>query len=177
MNHANYATSAADAGDLAALCASHFRHEEALLSAALPIVRAVYAAFSERGFAAVPAALGGHQDFAGLIEEMNRRRQCFRDELARRLGIMAADVSLARVLNRLPASLQATVADSAARARRLAEELAATNFRVSVHLRVHLDAYRRILRDLTNSTTSSGRYGPAGKTESHEYRPLIQIHG
>ena len=51
------------------------------------------------------------------------------------------------------------------------------NHRVSICLRIHLDAYQRILRDLTNSRQGSGRYGPTGNAESHDYRSLIQIHG
>ena len=84
---------------------------------------------------------------------------------------------MARALAGLPKAANAAIAADAARVQRLADELAAANYSVSVYLRIHLDAYRRVLRDLTNSAAASGRYGREGKTESHEYRPLIQIHG
>ena len=63
------------------------------------------------------------------------------------------------------------------RVRHLANDVVATNHRLSLHLRIYLDAYQRLLRDLTGTASGSGRYGPHGKAESLEYRPLIQIHG
>jgi hypothetical protein len=177
MNSTHPFQSDTDSHDLTALCAAHLSHEKVLLAAALPVVRAVQVAFSLRRHAALAAALSGHQEVAKLIEEMRLRRQHFREAAARRLGIDPKDTTLARVLAGLPEAARAAIAQGAAQVRRLADELAATNYSVSIFSRIYLDAYRRILRELTNSAASSGRYRPAGGTESLDYRPLIQIHG
>jgi hypothetical protein len=166
-----------DSQELAALCGEHLRQEGALLTAALAIVRGVQVSFSERGIGALIVALTSHHQFAKLIEEMKVRRQRCRAELTRLLDIEPKDATLTRALARLPVAHQASMAEQATRVRAMATELAGLNYRVSVHLRVHIDAYRRILRDLTNTAVSSGRYGPAGKTELQDYRPLIHIRG
>jgi hypothetical protein len=166
-----------DSQDLATLCTDHLRHEETLLAAALPLASAVRKAFTQRGFDAFAAALGRHADFAQLVDEMTVRRLRLREELAGRLGMAPKEITLAGALANLPDTAKAAVAAGAARVRRLAEELATTNYWVSVHLRIHLDAYRCILRDLTNTSTGSGRYGREGTPELLEYRPLLQIHG
>jgi hypothetical protein len=161
--------------ELAALCANHLRDEEALLAAALPLVRAVKNAFGARGFDTFAAALGRHQEFAQMIEKMNVRRMHFRESLGRHLELPSQEVTLSAALARLPD--HSALAADAARVKRLVDELASLNYWVSVHLRIHLKAYRNILRDLTNTRAGSGRYGPGGKAESLEYRPLFQIHG
>jgi hypothetical protein len=48
---------------------------------------------------------------------------------------------------------------------------------LTIHMRIHLEAYQRLLSDLTGSARSSGRYGPAGNAEASDYRPLIQVRG
>jgi hypothetical protein len=166
-----------DRHDLLALCARQLEREEALLAAALPIVRGMQAAFALQSLDAFVAALSGHAAFVKLLEEINTRRQAFRDELGQQLRIAAHKCTLASALAALPANVRPPLVAQAARVRRLADELAALNYRISIHLRIYLDAYRRILRDLTNTSASSGRYGPAGRTEAHDYRPLLQIHG
>jgi hypothetical protein len=70
-----------------------------------------------------------------------------------------------------------SLATELARVRGLAKELTVLNQRVAACLRIHLDAFQRILREVTNSQPSSGRYGPTGNAESHEYRPLLQLQG
>lgn len=164
-------------GELATLCGEHLRHEEALLVAALPLARAVKGAFGARGLEAFTAALTGHDEFARLIKEIGLKRQRFREAVARYLLVTTEEVSLPRALARLPALVRPTITALATRVRCLADELAATNDWIAVHLRVHLSAYRRILRDLTNTSAGSGRYGPAGNAESLEYRPMIHIEG
>jgi hypothetical protein len=177
MNGAHSSQGDPDSHNLAVLCADHVRGEEALLAAALPLVRAVQEALNARGAGALATALAGHQEFSRLIEQMSLRRQRFRETLAGRLKIAPRDVTLARALATMPAASQAAIGAAAARARRLADDLAAANYGISIHLRIHLEAYQRILRDLTSTAAGSGRYGPAGQTESLEYRPLIHIRG
>jgi hypothetical protein len=166
-----------DSCELADLCADYLRCEEGLLAAVLALLRAMQAAFVARGLESLKTALGGHRECAKLIEDVNLRRQHFRDALARRLGLAAQDVTLARVLACLDGPAKTGVADAAARVGRLAEEAVLIHARVRIHVRIHLDAYRRVLRDLTNTAASSGRYGPAGRTESLDYRPLVFVHG
>jgi hypothetical protein len=163
--------------DLATLCADYLRQEEILLAAAQPMVQGVKEAFTLRGHEAFVAALARHQEFAALLARVNVVRSGFREALSRRLRLAPAEVTLTRALQCVPEPDRRALAADAARLRRLADEMAATNYWISVHLRVHLGAYRRILRDLTNTAAGSGRYGRAGKTESLEYRPLILIHG
>ncbi len=173
----NAPTAVAPEVGLAQLCAAHLRHELELLAAALPLVRAVQEGFNLPDFAAFMPALASHGEFARLLHEIEVRRQWFREAAASHVHLPAREVTLTRVLASLPADDQVDLAAEAERLRQLAEEVAGINYRVSVHLRVHLGAYRRILRDLTNTSVGSGRYGPAGKSESLDYRPLIHIHG
>lgn len=91
---------------------------------------------------------------------------------------MAPDaITVPIILGRLPIQDRPALEAEVARVRGLAEELTALNRQVSVFVRIHLDAYQRILRDLTHSRRGSGRYGRTGSAEGHEYRSLIQIHG
>jgi hypothetical protein len=167
----------AQISDLAELCVSHLREEETLLRAAEPLVLAVKDAFSMRAQEAFVAALTRHQEFAGLLSRLHRLRTAFREALSRQMRVRPEQVTLSLALERVPEPAKRALAADAARIRRMADELAKTNYWISVHLRVHLDAYRRLLRDVTDTAAGSGRYGPAGKTESLDYRPLILIRG
>jgi hypothetical protein len=166
-----------DSHDVAALCACQLRAEAIALAAVLPLLRAAREAFGQRDFQSFVGALAGQQQSLKLMEEINLKRQSFRAALARHLGIEPQQTTWAGALSRLPRPIEAEVADQLANVRRLADELAATSFALSIQLRIYLDAYRRLLRDVTNTAASSGRYGSAGMAESHEYRSLIQIHG
>jgi hypothetical protein len=180
-----------DAGnhDVEALCADHLRREESLLASALEVARGMKDAFTGRSTddaetdparsapEALVQALARHTDYAQLLNELSTKREALRQSLAAHLGLDPKLVTLARVVRNLPHQAGSALASELANVRGLAEQLAALNYWLSVHLRVHLDAYRRILRDLTNTSSGSGRYGPAGVAESLEYRPLIQLHG
>jgi hypothetical protein len=159
------------------LCSDHLQHEASVLQSALRLVRAMDTAFRQHSSNLIAPTVNRHAEVAALMEELNRRRAHFRASAARLLKLAPDAVKFSVILNQLSARERPAVATEMARVRVMAEELAAINYRVSIFLRIHLDAYRRILRDLTNSRQGSGRYGPTGSTESHEYRPLIQIHG
>lgn len=163
--------------DLATLCACHLGEEETLLAAVLPILRAVKEGFLQRGFGALETQVQRQQDVSGLIDTMRGRRDRLRAELARRLDVAPDEATLSRVLASLPESIQDSLHAGVERVRRMANELVTLNHWLAVHLRIHLDAYQRLLAELTGAGPGSGRYGPAGKTETHEYPPLIQIHG
>lgn len=158
-------------------CLEHVRQEETLLRAALPIVAGVQEAFDKRGMDAWTAALARHGDLVRMMDELQRRRRLFSETVARDLGLPAHQITLAVVQARLSPDLQAVVAEAVADVRTLAHELAAAIFILSVHVRIHLDAYRRILRDLTQTRADSGRYGPAGRAETLDYRPILQLNG
>jgi hypothetical protein len=163
---------------LTSLCLDHLRQEEALLKAALPVAAGIRDAFSKHNLDAFAAALGGHRQLTRMIDDLQGKRRKFTESAARQLGAPSTEVKLSALQARLPDGPgKIAVADAAGRVRRLAQELAAVNFVVSVHVRVHLDAYRGILRDLTNTKTGSGRYGPAGRAETPDYRPMLQING
>jgi hypothetical protein len=163
--------------ELATLVANYLRQEEALLTAALPIVRALQCAFTQPGKTSVTPQLDRQQEFFKLMGEMHVQRQCFRRDLAQHLQIDPSSVNLEKALAGLPGPVRADYGGAVERVRQLAQDMAAANYEISVHLRIHLGAYRRILRDLTNTSAGSGRYGPAGTTESLDYRPLLTIHG
>jgi hypothetical protein len=160
---------------LADLCLEHLHKEEAMLKTALSIVGAIKNAFGERGLDVFATVLGRHRELTGMIADIQRRRRQFAEAAARQIGVPCEKITMSVALARLPSPARAAVAETASRVRGLAQELAAANFVVSVHVRVHLDAYRRILRDLTNTTAGSGRYCPAGNAEAVEYRPMMQI--
>jgi hypothetical protein len=170
------ATNGLDDQPLARLCADHLHEEETLLRAALDIVTGVEAGLAGRASGAFPSALAVHAQFCQLILEMRARRDRFRQAVAGRLNLPPEKVTITRTLAGLEGPARA-LSDDAARVSGLADALAAATQKVSARLRVYLDCYRRILRDLTNTATSSGRYGPAGRAESLDYRPLLSIHG
>lgn len=163
--------------DLAAFCAAQLRAEESALTVALPLVRAAQAAFAARDLASFVAALAGHEKSLKVMADINGRRRHFRAALARRLGGEARQVTWARAMAELPRETQAGLTEVVSRVRGLVEELAALSYALSIQLRIYLDAYRRLLRDVTNTGAASGRYGRAGIAEAHEYRSLIQIRG
>jgi flagellar biosynthesis/type III secretory pathway chaperone len=162
---------------LRSLCTAHLSHEASVFTPALRVLSAIDAAFRQSAGNAVAPTLSRHAEVAALIEELQRRRTLFRAAAARLLKIAPAAITMPVVLKHLPAQDRSALESKAARVRGMAQELTALNRRVSIFLRIHLDAYQRILRDLTNSRQGSGRYGPTGNAESHEYRPLIQLHG
>ena len=163
--------------DVATLCSVHLGEEERLLAAALPIVCAVQAALAQSTPSVLLEIVRDHRELTQLIDDMVRRRQLLREQIARRFGLAAADVRLSQVVQRMPADLRDPLQSQLTRVRRMANELVATNHRLSLHVRIFLDAYQRLLRDLTATTSGSGRYGPQGKSEMQVYRPLLQIHG
>ena len=163
--------------DIATLCANHLREEKRLLAAALPIVRAVQAALVQSPAALVLEIARDHQELTQLIDDMMRRRQVLREEIACRLNLAAADFSLSQGVRRLPTDSRDALQSQLTRVRQMASELVATNHRLSLHVRIFLDAYQWLLRGLTGTTSGSGRYGPQGKADTPMYRPMLQIHG
>jgi hypothetical protein len=164
-------------GDLAELLAMHLEDEEAVLAAAVPILRALKAALLETREQKLPDLVERHRAVADLLSDVKIRRERFRAQLARRLQCDAETITVSRVLQRLPAGSQDTLGACIARIRDLAEEFVTINRWLTIHLRIHLNAYQRLLCDLTGSARSSGRYGPAGRAEAGNFRPLIQIQG
>jgi hypothetical protein len=163
--------------DVTALCANHLREEEHLLTAALPIVRSVQDVFTRREPIALPELVQKHREIKQRIDDMQQRRQVLREQIAGRCKLAVQEVRLSRVLELLPTDARETLRVQLASLRRMADELTAANHRLSIHLRIYLDAYQSLLRDLTGTTSGSGRYGPRGNTEAPAYRPLIQVHG
>lgn len=161
---------------LRSLCTRQISHEASLLTSALQAVHAMETAFRQRN-PDLAASLRGHEEVARRIAELEERRRDFGLAAARLLGIAPQSVNLLTAVDRLSEPERTPLLAELNRLRASARELAALVGRVSVFLRIHADAYQRILRDLTRSGTSSGRYGPTGNAETHEYRPLLQIHG
>jgi FlgN protein len=134
-------------------------------------------AFRHRNGNDLAATMSRQAEVTAQIAALNRERANFRESAARLLMVAPDAITVPTALRNLPAADRAPLAAEFARIRSMAEELAALVRRISVFLRIHLEAYQRILRDLTSSRTNSGRYGPTGNAESHEYRPLLQLHG
>lgn len=164
-------------GDLAELLTVHLQDEEAVLAAALPSVRAMKAALTQTGADRFPDVAEQHHAILNLLADIKLRRQRFREMLARRLQCPAETLTITFLLSQLPAHSQETLGALVERIRRMANEFVALNRWLTVHLRIHLDAYHRLLCDLTGTAHSSGRYGRAGKAETGDLRPLLQIRG
>ncbi len=159
------------------LCTEHLRHEASVLASALQLLHALEADLRLPDGNGVALAFRRHAELAALIDDLQHQRTQFRAASARLLCAAPESITLGRVVDRLPEQDRSVLLNDLTRVRQMANELAANNRRVSIFVRVHLDAYQRILCDLTNSGRGSGRYGAAGNAESQEYRPLIQIHG
>lgn len=166
-----------EAGELAELVAIHLQDEEAVLAAALPMVRHLKETLTQVTVQALPELVERHRSAADLLGDIKARRERFREVLARRLACDVESATVSRVIDMLPSNAQRELRGRVARIRGLAEEFVVINRWLTLHLRIHLDAYQRLLCDLTGSTRSSGRYGAAGRTEVSDYRPLIQVRG
>lgn len=163
--------------DLTELLTVHLQDEESVLAAAVPGVRALKAALTQIGHGRIPELAEQHQAILNILGDIKLRRQRFRELLARRLQCDAETLTITGLLPQLPARSQETLGACAARIRQMAHEFVAISRWLTVHLRIHLDAYQRLLCDLTGTAHSSGRYGPAGRAEAGDLRPLIQIRG
>jgi hypothetical protein len=163
--------------DIATLCGVHLAEEERLLTSALPIVHAVQQQFTRREPGPLPGIDELHQELTQLIGAVQLRRQSLRAAIARRFNITAEDVRLSQIVDELPSASREALTVQMARVRKLADVLVASNHRLSLQLRIYLDGYQRLLRDLTGTAMGSGRYGPHGKADVAEYRSLIQVQG
>ncbi len=162
---------------LRSLCSLHLQHEATLLTAALSLLRSLETVLRQRNGSDLSATVSQQVTLAGQIAELNRRRAQFRAAAASLVSFAPESITVASALGQLPAAERGALPGELTRVRAMAVELAALIRRVSIFLRIHLHAYQRILRDLTNSRRSSGAYGPTGNRESLEFRPLLQIHG
>ena len=162
---------------LSTLCGDHLRAEERLLRLALPMVRAVKDAFQNPNADSLMEALSCREEVTRLHDDLHRRRQQLCVEVAQRLHCDRDSIKLPAIVRLLPLELQDPLLSQLAFVRQMAGELAALNYWVSVHVRIHLDAYESVLRGLIGSTANSGRYDPHGKAEAPEYRSLLEIHG
>jgi hypothetical protein len=163
--------------DLADLVAIHLQDEEAVLAAALPLVQALKGAFAQPHHEILPAMAERHHAIARVLGDIKNRRQRFRELMARRAQCDVEGITITGLLKNLPTSRREALAACAERIRQMAQEFVAISRWLAIHLRIHLDAYRRLLNDLTGTAHCSGRYGPAGKAEADDVRPLIQILG
>src|SRR5262249_50951066 len=125
----------------------------------------------------LPEMVERHRTTAELLNDIKVRRERFRELLGRRMQCDADAITVTRVLQMLPADAQRELGGCVARIRAMAGEFGAIQRWLTIHLRIHLDAYQRLLSDLTGSARTSGRYGRAGESEANDYRPLIQVRG
>ena len=164
--------------ELADLLAVHLQDEEAVLAAALPMVRALKAAFVKpHGTQEIEEIVAGNESLANLLGDIKTRRQRFLDVMARRMQCDPGGITVTRIMSGIPQYLRGPLEVWADRVRQMAHEFIAINRWLGVHLRIHLEAYQRVLCDLTGTTSSSGRYGPGGAAEADDFRPLLQIRG
>jgi hypothetical protein len=164
--------------ELADLLAVHLKDEEAVLAEALPMVRALKSAFTQRlSSERIEEIIAGNQTLASLLGDIKLRRQRFLDVMARRMQCDSATITVSRIMSGVPEYQRGPLQVWADRVRKMAREFVAINRWLGVHLRIHLEAYQRVLCDLTGTASSSGRYGPGGATESDDFRPLLQIRG
>jgi hypothetical protein len=174
MNQPHFQTAQTD---VVSLCTTYLAAEESLLEEALRLVHAVRARFGQNKGPIRTEMKEEFQKLANLVDDMKVRRRRFRMVLARWLQCDADDVTLSRVLTMLGPRQREAIEPAAERVRNMIGELVTINYRLAVHLRIHLDAYQRLLCDLTGTANSSGRYGREGKTETGDFRPVIQIQG
>ena len=162
---------------IARLCADHLNAEEHLLAAALPIVQTIQGNLGGTAPMALPELAERHDGFTRLLPGTATASAAAARSWAAGSAWRRA-VRLSRpVLARLSGDAAVALTAQLAHVRNMADQLVAANHRLSVHLRIHLDAYQSLLHDLTGTAPSSGRYGPHGKAETQIYRPLIQIRG
>lgn len=159
--------------ELLCLCTEQMSREASLLTCAAQAVQSVQAALLDPKSGDLSASAGLFVQFAELV----RQRDRFSTAAAGLLQLAPKAATLPVALAQLPPADRAPLAAELHRLRGLAKDVDASTRRLAVFLRIHLDAYRGILRGLTNSRSGSGRYGPTGTAETLDYRPLIQIHG
>ena len=166
-----------ETGDLADLLLMHLQDEESVLATALPLVRALKATLLQSGAQMFPDLIAQHRAVADLFSEVKMRRERFKELFSFRLRCDAESITVSRVLRTLPEAAQDGLGIRVVRIRLLADEFVMINRWLTIHLRIHLNAYQCLLYDLTGSARSSGRYGRAGRAEANDFRSLIQIHG
>lgn len=162
---------------LAYLCADHLNDEERLLRLALPMVREVKAAFQKPNADSLTEALNRREELGRYHDDLQRKRKLVCAAIAQAWPGTRDSITLSAVVGLLRLELQDPLLSQLAFVRQMAGELAALNYWVSVHVRIHADAYESILRGLIGSAAGSGRYDPRGKAEMPEYRSLVEIHG
>jgi hypothetical protein len=166
-----------DLTEVAALCRSHLHEEERLLDVALPTARAIQNQLSQGQPGHFSELAERQQSLVQVIRDVQTRRRAVRDDLARLLNIPPSAVRLSQVFAKLPVDTRASLQMRLARVRRLAAEQTTTNRRLALRIGIYLDAYQRLLHDLTGAGAGSGRYGPRGQADVPNYRPLIQVQG
>ena len=161
--------------DVAALCIAHLEEEERLLAGVLPILRAMEDAISQKRAEPLIDLMQRHQEALRLLDGISQRRRMWREEIAQHWQVAVSEVRLSRIVASLSQPNDAQV--RLTRVQSLATEVVAINHRLSIYLHIHLDAFQHLLRGLTGTPSSSGRYGRHGQAEACDYRPLIQIDG
>lgn len=161
--------------DIAAFCIAHLEEEERLLADVLPILRSMEAAIAEKRAESLLDLVQRHQEVLRMLDGMSQRRRVWREQIARHRQVAASEVRLSVIVASLPERDDAQ--QRLTRVQSLATEVVAINHRLSIYLHIHLDAFQHLLRGLTGTPTSSGRYGRHGQAEASDYRPLIQIDG
>lgn len=163
--------------DLSTLCFRYLELAENLFAIVYPKLLAMQSAFRK---SATPDSVPNLADSPGLfaqIQEIQRQRRAVLDEIGSHLGLTSNVVTLSSILGKLPADARNALTNRADRLRRTTVEIASINLWLAVHLRIHLDAYQRLLIAITGTAAGPGRYGAGGKAELSDFRPLIEKRG
>lgn len=163
--------------DISALCFRYLELAESLFAIVHPKMLAMQTAFRESYVADSVLNLLDSPDVMGQIQEIQRQRRAVLDEIGSRLGLKSDVVTLSSILGKVPVEARSALVTRADRLRRMTAEIASINLWLAVHLRVHLDAYQRLLVAITGTAAGSGRYGARGKAESFDFRPTIEKRG
>jgi hypothetical protein len=160
---------------LARLCLEHVAREEAQLGATRDAVGAIRDALLGKNQDALAAALERHEEAARRGEELNLRRDAFRRDVARKLGVPHESVTLDLLADRFP-DMAGAIAQSQARLRQLAAEVERLNHSNAALLSYCLDFLQRFFDQLTG-TPRVRRYGPSGALTASSIDSLINARG
>jgi hypothetical protein len=162
--------------ELARLCVEHLRTEDAFWAQVLAALRALQQALSSGQWTTLAAAELLQQ---GLVQEsanLHGARQSLRATLAAALQTPLSEVSLDRVVERLPAAERQLVLELRGRLRGQAHEVRRLTQACTLFANHHLQFIQRFFAELAG-VGEGARYGPTGTLHAAACGPLLQARG
>lgn len=156
---------------------AHLREEEQSLAILLAAVREIWHALLNRDGERLTQALESESESLQMGESMREKRIAFRQEMAERLQVAPAEITLSRLDSCVSSETRGELTKCRRRLQEMSDELSRLNRQNSAMIGQSLELTERIVAELTGGGPHFTSYNATGQSEPAHVGSVLQWGG